>query len=163
MYDQIPSASVDSITKVAVVGDSWTEFPTSNAALPDFKYNTPITRPDGTIDYGYGYFPKELASSLGVDVDIWSYGGNRLDQSAFEHINEAISKDYDYIVLCHFVNDYNSEGFDTYLTYLKQYAKKCRQHGVRLVYLMPCFTNGIAQGTGLGAWHDKLLPGLGSI
>lgn len=164
MYDKVPALSVDGISKVAVVGDSWSEFPGAGGAIPGSAYNTLIVRPDGTTGDGYGYFPKELATQLGVSVDNWGYGGQRLDQTGFQHIDDVVARGYDVVVLEHFVNDYNSsEGMDTYISYVKQYVKKCKQHGIRVVLLLPCYTNSLNQSLGLGEWHEALAPGIGSI
>lgn len=166
MYDGVPAASVDSISKVAVVGASWTEYPLPGHEIPGSPYNQLVTRPDGTTGAGYGYFPKELGTQLGVSVDVWGYSGQRLDQTGFQHIDEVIAKNYDFIILDHFVNDFNyygEAGFNTFLSFVKQYAKKCRQHGARLAFCLPCFTNGYAQAVGLGMWHENFLKGIGTL
>lgn len=163
MYQTVPLPIVDSVTKIAVLGDSWTQFPNINNGLTGFaEWNEVVVRPDNTQGDGYGYFPKALAMYTGAIVDNWGKSGMRADNWGLPNINKILeSARYDYLVYNFCINDKNAGiSVDAWLSTMKRIASKCKPFGTRPVFVLPCCTDSQSQSAGLGIWHEAALKGL---
>lgn len=130
--------------KIAVLGDSWTQFPSAGDGLADYAaYNEIVTRPDGTQGNGYGYFPKELARVTGADVDNWGKSNIRADNWGLPEIDNVLSHaDYDYILIEFFLNDFNAGiSVSDWLHNIRKLAQKAIAKGVRPIIICPCRSN----------------------
>lgn len=166
IYPSVPAPIVDGVTKIAVLGDSWTQFPHINQGLSDHAdWNTAVTRPDGTTGDGYGYFPKALAQFTGAQVDNWGKSDMRADNWGLVKINDVLEHaKYDYLIVEFFINDLNAGiSLETWLANIKRICDKCKQFGTRPVFVMPCGTNGTPQTASLGIWHEAVVKGLGVV
>ena len=165
MYSQVPAISIDSSTKIAVLGDSWTQFPTtSQPVIPNNPFNVVVTRPDGTTGDGYGYFPKELARLTGAQVDNWGKSNMTAENWGLVKIDEILAHDsYDYLIIEFFINDRTAGAtIEQWKKNIVKIANKCQAAGVRPIIVMPCGTNSDAQAFGagsLGEWHENVVQG----
>ena len=163
MYQTVPLPIVDGVTKIAVLGDSWTQFPNINNGLTEFaEWNEVVVRPDNTQGDGYGYFPKALAMYTGAIVDNWGMSGMRADNWGLPNINKILeSARYDYLVYNFCINDKNAGiSVDAWLATMKRIASKCKPFGTRPIFVLPCCTDSQSQSAGLGIWHEAALKGL---
>ena len=160
MWDSVPLANVNQLTRIAVLGDSWTQYPLSGG-ISGSDYNEIVERPDGTQGDGYGYFPKELATASGAIVDNWGKKDQTTVSWAFPMIDKILEKNYDYIVIEFFLND-RSAGMtmEAWRQNLQMLCDKCSRKNVRPILLMPCWTNSQVQSTGLGIWHEAIVSGI---
>jgi hypothetical protein len=162
MHTNVNAQSIEGST-IAVLGDSWTQFPNAATALSDHEsYNEIVVYPNGTNGDGYGYFPKELARLAGATVDNWGKSNMRADNWGLEMIDTVLNfKQYDYLIIEFFINDYNANiPKETWLSNIKSICRKCQRKNTRPIFIMPCSTNSFGQSTGLGAWHEYVLKGL---
>lgn len=169
MYSQVPAVEIDANTKIAVLGDSWTQFPTtSHPVIPNSPFNVVVTRPDGTTGDGYGYFPKELARLTGAQVDNWGKSNMTAANWGLVMIDEVLAHDsYDYLIIEFFINDRNDGTTkEQWKKNIVKLANKCQAAGVRPIIVMPCATNSDSQSfgdaNGLGAWHEYIVQGVKS-
>jgi hypothetical protein len=169
MYSQVPAVEIDANTKIAVLGDSWTQFPTtSHPVIPNSPFNVVVTRPDGTTGDGYGYFPKELARLTGAQVDNWGKSNMTAANWGLVMIDEILAHDsYDYLIIEFFINDRNDGTTKAqWKKNIVKLANKCQAAGVRPIIVMPCATNSDSQSfdeaNGLGAWHEYIVQGVKS-
>lgn len=165
MYQVIPTPIVDGVTKIAVLGDSWTQYPTADIALEDHAdWNTVVTRPDGTTGNGYGYFPKALANFTKAQVDNWGRGGMRSDNWGLVKINDILNyARYDYLIVEFFINDQTAGmSVSDWKQNIKRICDKCKQFGTRPIFIMPCGVKSSPQKAELGKWHEEVVKGLGA-
>lgn len=164
MSDLIPNVSLSG-KKVAVLGDSWTQFPGLANAIPLYpEYNTVGTRPDGTALDGLAYFPKEFARVTGAIVDNWGHSNMRADNWGLVKIDEVLAHtEYDYLVIEFFINDQNAGiGYDEWAANIAKIAEKCRRAGVRPIIVCPCLNNGHTKNP-FGIRHEMVVRGLGTF
>ena len=157
----LPAPSIVSGKTVAVLGASWTQFPTSGNGLSIYpEYNVIVTRPDETEGDGYGYFPKELARVTGATVDDWGKSGMRVDNWGLEIIDTILStKHYDYIIIVFWLNDFNGGvSLETWADNLVKLIERCKSACVKPIVLTPCRTNSNSSYAG---WYQRVLRGEG--
>jgi len=167
MYPQVPAITIDSSTKIAVLGDSWTQFPSLTNAISGHDFNSIVLRPDGTNGDGCGYFPKELARLTGAQVDNWGKSNMTAANWGLAKIDEVLAHDnYDYVIIEFFINDRNAGTTkEQWKKNIVKLANKCQAAGVRPIVVMPCCTNSTSQSfaaNGLGEWHEYIVQGLDS-
>lgn len=165
MYQPVPAPIVDRVTRIAVLGDSWTQCPTADIALEDHAdWNTVVTRPDGTTGNGYGYFPKALANFTKAQVDNWGRGGMRSDNWGLVKINDILNyARYDYLIVEFFINDQTAGmSVSDWKQNIKRICDKCKQFGTRPIFIMPCGVKSSPQKAELGKWHEEVVKGLGA-
>lgn len=163
MYPSIPLPLLDSVTRIAVLGDSWTQFPVLNNGLADFaEWNDVVVRPDNSQGDGYGYFPKALAQYTGAIVDNWGKSGMRADNWGLSSINKILDyARYDYLIYNFCINDYNAnKTINEWKAVMKRIASKCKPFGTRPIFILPCCTDSPSQSFGLGEWHEATMRGL---
>ena len=161
LYTDAPSLSG---ARIAVLGDSWTQYPPSNNAtvIPSDAFNVNVTRPDGTNGDGYGYFPKELARLTGATVDNWGKSGSTTEDWGLVKIDEILSHAaYDYIIIEFFTND-RVQGFtpERIVANLRTLAMKAKKKGVTPIIIMPCCTAAIGQSTSHGELRNYMIGGI---
>ena len=143
-YESYSAATINSSTSIAVLGDSWTQFPALANALPEMEdYNSVVVRPDGTTGDGCGYLTKELARITGASVDNWGKGSMRADNWGLVKIDELLAhKRYDYVVVEFFINDFIA-GHSTvqWLKDIYTLCQKIRIAGSTPVIVLPCMDN----------------------
>ena len=164
MYQGVNTPNISSFTKIAVLGDSWTQFPGVGNGLSDHSsWNEVITRPDGTNGDGYGYFTRELSRYTGASVDNWGKANMTAENWGLVKIDEVLNHAfYDYLIVEFFINDINAgTPSSSWISNIKAICNKCKRAGVRPVFIMPCGTNSYSQATSLGIWHEAVLEGLG--
>lgn len=130
--------------KIAVLGDSWTQFPGVNDGLADHaSYNVRVVRPNGTDGDGFGYFPKELARVTGASVDNWGKSNMRADNWGLPMIEEVLDyADYDYLIVEFFINDFNAQiPVQQWANNIAKICRKCYSRGVRPIVIAPCRVN----------------------
>ena len=161
MSTRVPVVGSLSGKKVAFLGDSWTQFPGSANALPEYSsYNTVVTRPDGTTGDGLGYFPKEFARVTGATVDNWGKSNMRADNWGLVKIDQLLAHDtYDYVFIEFFINDYNA-GISTeeWAANIAKIAQKCKSAGARPIIAVPCMVNS-ATVNPYGIRHEFAMRG----
>lgn len=165
MYQPVPAPIVDGVTRIAVLGDSWTQYPTADISLPRYPdWNTVVTRPDGTTGEGYGYFPKALANFTNAHVDNWGKGGMRSDNWGLVKINDILNyARYDYLIVEFFINDQTAGmSVSDWKQNIKRICDKCKQFGTRPIFIMPCGVKSSPQKAELGKWHEEVVKGLGA-
>lgn len=149
--------------KIAVLGDSWTQFPgLANAISLYSSYNTVGTRPDGTTCDGVAYFPKELARVTGATVDNWGKSNMRSDNWGLTEIDAILAyTQYDYLIIEFFTNDvFQDISLDEWAANIALIAEKCKRAFVRPLIMLPCRNNGPTVNT-FGIWHEVAARGLG--
>ena len=154
---------------MAVLGDSWTQFPHITDGLAEYSdYNEKVTSPDITESSqnyhdGFGYFPKELAYRLGASVDNYGNSGMRSDNWGLVKIDEILSiKHYDYLVVEFFINDTIQKlKPDQWAYNIWLICQKCKAAGTRPVIILACEDNGPAF-VGYGNRRAQFLFGLGA-
>lgn len=165
MYQPVPAPIVDRVTRIAVLGDSWTQYPTADISIPSYPdWNTAVTRPDGTTGEGYGYFPKALANFTNAHVDNWGKGGMRSDNWGLVKINDILNyARYDYLIVEFFINDQTAgTSVSDWKQNIKRICDKCKQFGTRPIFIMPCGVKSSPQKAELGKWHEEVVKGLGA-
>jgi hypothetical protein len=149
--------------RVAVLGDSWTQFPAVGNGLSDHSsFNEIVIRPDGTQGNGYGYFPKELARFTGAIVDNWGKSNMRADDWGLPMIDTVLDyADYDYLILEFFTNDANyGIPYSTWAKNLAKICRKCEARGVRPIIMGPCRNNGVSI---YASYWKTMFMGVGAI
>lgn len=162
LFAETPVPSLEG-KKIAVLGDSWTQFPltTDATVTPGDPFNTVVTRPDGTQGGGYGYFPKELARITRATIDNWGKSGET-SEWALTQIDTILAHNvYDYIILEFGLNDRNSAiSIAQWKANLTMMANKAKLRGVRPIILSPTVTNSESQSNDMGEWFENLMNGL---
>ena len=164
-----PQTLIQRQTTMAVLGDSWTQFPHITDGLAEYSdYNEKVTSPDITESSqnyhdGFGYFPKELAYRLGASVDNYGKSGMRSDNWGLVKIDEILSiKHYDYLVVEFFINDTIQKlKPDQWAYNIWLICQKCKAAGTRPVIILACEDNGPAF-VGYGNRRAQFLFGLGA-
>lgn len=147
--------------KIAVLGDSWTQFPNPQTALPDHEsFNESVVMPNGEVHTGsYGYFPKELARMTGATVDNWGKSNMRADNWGIPMIDELLAyTNYDYVLVEYFINDGNAGiPLKDWASNIKKLCQRIIANGARPIVVLPCRMNGV---TAFGDYHEYLMRGL---
>lgn len=155
--------TIKATDKIAIIGDSWTQFPTTTGVVEsDNTYNTIDTLANGQQAEGYCYLPKELSRLLGVNID--NYGKSDMTASyGIEQMADIIAggKHYDYIILEYYIND-RTESTDAniWLSKMAQLVAMCKSINAKPIILGPTATNSINQSVGLIDWWHRLVQGL---
>lgn len=152
--EQTAVPTLKSTDKIAVIGDSWTQWPALfSITIPDFEYNTVDTLANGNTAEGYCYLPKEIARLTGCQVDNYGRGGQTavygLTQIAQEIL--ATGKHYDYIIFEYYINDAYQNAFskEQWLDNVTQFVKMCKSLNARPIVISPTATNSLNQAAGL--------------
>ena len=147
--------------KIAVLGDSWTQFPNPQTALSDHEsFNNDVVMPNGEVHTGsYGYFPKELARVTGATVDNWGKSNMRADNWGIPMIDELLAyTNYDYVLVEYFINDGNAGiPLKDWASNIKKICKRIIANGARPILILPCRMNG---DTAYTDYHEYLMRGL---
>lgn len=155
--------TIKTTDKIAIIGDSWTQFPTTNGVVEsDNTYNTIDTLANGQQAGGYCYLPKELSRLLGVEID--NYGKSNMTASyGIEQMADIIKggKHYDYIILEYYINDRTANiDANIWLSKMAQLVAMCKSINAKPIILGPTATNSINQSVGLISWWHQLVKGL---
>ena len=162
MPSDVPVVSLSG-KRVAVLGDSWTQFPQVGNGLADHSsFNVVVTRPDGTTGDGYGYFPKEFARVTGATVDNWGKSNMRADNWGLPEIDKILAfADYDYMLIEFFTNDWNASITpEVWAANIAKLCRKCEAKGVRPIIMGPCRNNGNSY---FNTYWSKMHRGIGVI
>lgn len=147
--------------KIAVLGDSWTQFPNPQTALSDHEsFNNDVVMPNGEVHTGsYGYFPKELARVTGATVDNWGKSNMRADNWGIPMIDELLAyTNYDYVLVEYFINDGNAGiPLKDWASNIKKICQRIIANGARPIVILPCRMNGT---TAYGDYHEYLMRGM---
>ena len=155
--------TIKTTDKIAIIGDSWTQFPTTNGVVEsDNTYNTIDTLANGQQAGGYCYLPKELSRLLGVEID--NYGKSNMTASyGIEQMADIVKsgKHYDHIILEYYINDRTaSVDANIWLSQMAQLVAMCKSINAKPIILGPTSTNSVNQSVGLIAWWHQLVKGL---
>lgn len=151
--------------KIAVIGDSWTQYPLSNQPVEnDSSFNTIDVLANGETAGGYCYLPKEIARLTGCTVDNYGkkdmtsvYGLQQLAQNIL-----AQGKHYDYIIFEYYINDYNNQSISSkdWKENLSQFVAVAKSMNAKPILLLPTSTNSEGQSTNIMTyWYSLLLNG----
>lgn len=158
--------TIDETSVVAVLGDSFTQFPSLGVAqslMPSDAFNEIVIRPDGSQGDGCGYYPKELARLTGAVVDNWGKSGETTSWG-LQQIQKVLShKRYTHIVISLFANDLNQgvpqSTIISNLRIMAEYAKGC---GCLPIILMGYPTESDSQSIEWNGFYDCLTQGFDS-
>lgn len=150
---------------VAILGSSNTQYPLPNAPYIDIiegdADNEVITRPDGSIGDGYGYYPKHIARLTGATVDNWGMNG----QTTFWGVDQLdeifATKKYTHIIFTLFGNDLNG-GIekDVIIDNILRMCNYAIAQGCRPYVIMSYGTASSTQTYNYGRLHDMLIEGM---
>ena len=165
-WGMTPAVDIPSLSgkKIAVIGDSWTQFPGSATALSDHEdFNEDVVMPNGTVHTGsYGYFPKELARVTGATVDNWGKSNMRADNWGIPMIDTVLAHtNYDYVLVEFFTNDFNANiPYKDWMANIKKICQRCIANGARPIVIVPCRNNSTNLFTN---YHEYSMRGLLSL
>lgn len=158
--------TIDSTSVVAVLGDSFTQFPgldVANSLMPSDEFNDIVVRPDGTTGDGCGYYPKELARLSGAVVDNWGKSGETTSWGLEQIAKIMNHKRYTHIIISLFANDINrGVPVPTIISNIRMLAEYSRSHGCVPIILMGYPTESDSQSIGWNGMYDCLTQGFDS-
>lgn len=168
--NRIKTPTIDSNTKIGVLGNSWTEYPEKDRVdfgalqqgIPeDDPDMVEAFRPNGDKLTGLSFFPRELARCTGAKVDCWGKGGSTSENWGLVTIDEALNHtQYDIMIIEFYINDFNGGmPFNEWKNNIKTMCEKCIKKGVRPVVLMPTWTASAQQSYNLLRGFYYLLDG----